>query len=52
MNLQKIDMQVEGLQGISADGKYLFFSAVKDGIWDYYWADAKIIEKLKHGSLK
>ena len=32
---------------ISPDGKYIFFSSNRSGNWDIYWADAKILEKLR-----
>ncbi len=37
---------------ISPDGKYLFFINARHGSRDYYWVDAKIIEKLKPEELK
>jgi len=39
-------------QGISPDGQYLFFAGHKNGVWDIYWMDAKIIEDLKPKELK
>jgi ankyrin repeat protein len=39
-------------QGISPDGQYLFFAGHKNGVWDIYWVDAKIIEELKPEELK
>ena len=37
---------------ISVDGKYLFFSSNRQGQYDIYWVDAKIIEKLKPKELR
>ncbi len=37
---------------ITQDGEYLFFIRDKSGNKDIYWADAKIIEKLKPDYLK
>ena len=39
-------------QGISPDSQYLFFAGHKNGVWDIYWVDAKIIEELKANKLK
>jgi ankyrin repeat protein len=39
-------------QGISPDGRYLFFAGHKNGVWDIYWMDAGIIEDLKPKELK
>ncbi len=32
---------------VSPDGKYLFFTSMRNGIWGTFWVDAMIIEKLK-----
>ena len=32
---------------VSPDGKYLFFTSMRNGIWGTFWMDAKIIEELK-----
>jgi hypothetical protein len=32
---------------VSPDGKYLFFMSRRNGIGEYFWVDAKIIEKIK-----
>jgi Tol biopolymer transport system component len=37
---------------VSPDGKYLFFNSGRNGNFDIYWCDAKIIEKLKSEALK
>lgn len=37
---------------ITPDGKYLFFSSNREGNYDIYWVDARIIENIKKGLLK
>lgn len=37
---------------VSPDGKYLFFNSGRNGNYDVYWVDAKIIEELKPEELK
>jgi len=37
---------------ITPDGKYLFFSSNREGNYDIYWVDARIIEKIKKDILK
>jgi Tol biopolymer transport system component len=37
---------------VSPDGRYLFFNSGRNGNYDVYWADAKIISDLKPGELK
>lgn len=32
---------------VSPDGRYLFFSSLKDGVANIYWVDAEIINQLK-----
>jgi len=38
--------------GMSPDGRFFFFSNLKNGMEDIYWVDAKIIEDLKPDELK
>ncbi|UCE08420.1 MAG: ankyrin repeat domain-containing protein, partial [bacterium] len=37
---------------VSPDGKYLFFNSGRNGNYDIYWLDAKIIEELKPEELR
>ena len=37
---------------VSPDGKYLFFDSRRSGNEDVYWADARIIERLRKDALK
>ncbi|NIO81573.1 MAG: hypothetical protein GTN53_19980, partial [Candidatus Aminicenantes bacterium] len=37
---------------VSPDGKFLFFMSRRNGIGEFFWVDAKIIEELKPGDLK
>lgn len=37
---------------VSPDGKYFFFSSPRNGNWEIFWVDAKIIEDLKPKELK
>ena len=37
---------------VSPDGKYFFFSSSRNGNWEIFWVDAKIIEDLKPKELK
>ena len=37
---------------VSPDGRFFFFSNLKNGMEDIYWVNADIIEDLKHGGLK
>jgi len=37
---------------VTQDGKYFFFTSMKDGTRDIYWVDAKIIEKIRLESIK
>jgi ankyrin repeat protein len=37
---------------VSPDGKYLFFTSIRDGILGTFWVDAKIIAELKPAELK
>jgi hypothetical protein len=37
---------------VSPDNQYLLFAGHKNGFWDLYWVDAKIIEDLKPKELK
>ncbi|MBN1290708.1 MAG: ankyrin repeat domain-containing protein [Candidatus Latescibacteria bacterium] len=37
----------EGCPYVSPDGNYLFFNSGRNGNYDIYWVDAKIIEKLR-----
>lgn len=39
-------------QGISPDGKFLFFNGRKNNIVNHYWVSAKIIEELRPNNLK
>ena len=41
-----------GTPYVSPDGKYLFFNSGRNGNYDVYWVDAKIINDLKPGELK
>jgi hypothetical protein len=49
---EHLDPCISWCQGISLDGQYLFFTGHKNGVWDIYWVDAKIIEDLKPKELK
>jgi ankyrin repeat protein len=42
----------EGSPMVSPDGKYLFFNSGRNGNYDIYWVDAKIIKDLKPEELK
>lgn len=49
----KINSQAEEITPhVSTDGKYLFFSSNREGNYDIYWVDTKIIEELKPKDLK
>jgi hypothetical protein len=37
---------------VSPDGKYLFFMSRRNGMGEFFWVDAKIIEELKPNELK
>jgi len=37
---------------VSPDGKFLFFMSRRNGIGEFFWVDAKIIEELKPKELK
>jgi hypothetical protein len=39
-------------QGISPDGQYLFFAGHKNGVWDIYWVDEKVIKDLRPEEIK
>ena len=41
-----------GCPYVTPDGKYIFFNSGRNGNWDIYWVDAKIIEELKPEELK
>jgi hypothetical protein len=32
---------------MSPDGKYLFFTSMRNGLWGTFWVDASIIEDFK-----
>jgi Tol biopolymer transport system component len=42
----------ESVSVVSPDGKYLFFMSRRNGIGEFFWVDAKIIEELKPKKLK
>ena len=42
----------ESISIVSPDGKYLFFMSRRNGIGEFFWVDAKIIEDLKPKELK
>jgi ankyrin repeat protein len=42
----------ESISVVSPDGKYLFFMSRRNGIGEFFWVDAKIIEELKSKELK
>ena len=46
-----LDRYIDRLNGLYADGKYLFFTSRRRGKADIYWVDAKIIEDLKPKNL-
>ena len=41
-----------GINGVTLDNKFLFYTCGRTGEDDIYWVDAKIIENLKHEELK
>jgi hypothetical protein len=42
----------ESVSVVSPDGQYLFFISRRNGIGEFFWVDAKIIEELKPEELK
>ncbi|MCD4735174.1 MAG: ankyrin repeat domain-containing protein [Bacteroidales bacterium] len=42
----------ESISVVSPDSKYLFFMSRRNGIGEYFWVDAKLINKLKPEGLK
>jgi len=42
----------ESISVVSPDGKYIFFISRRNGIGEFFWVDAKIIEELKPEELK
>jgi hypothetical protein len=41
-----------GINGVTLDNQYLFYTCGRTGEDDIYWVDAKIIENLKHEELE
>ena len=44
---QEINFNGAGNPYVSPDGKYLFFNSGRNGNYDIWWVDAKIIEELR-----
>jgi len=47
-----LDPRISWCQGISLEGRYLFFAGHENGVWNIFWMDAGIIEDLKPRELK
>jgi hypothetical protein len=46
------DFKDSGINQVTLDNRYLFYSTGRTGHDDIYWVDAKIIEKLKPDGLR